>query len=109
MSKTNVIPLEKAVVARIRRILDKHDAWYFKTNINGMPDIIGCYLGYFFAIEVKRDMNGPYGVTRLQQYALDKIEEHDGYVCVTDNTDRVVRMLTEIRDEYEDRMTGVTR
>ena len=38
--------------------LKKQDAWYLCTNSQGygrkgIPDIIGCFNGYFFAIEVK--------------------------------------------------------
>lgn len=44
----------------IRRVLDKYLAWHFMPQMggfgrNGVPDIIGCYKGRFFAIEVKRE------------------------------------------------------
>lgn len=44
----------------IGKFLDEIGAWHFKPNMNGfggggVPDIVGCYQGRFFAIEVKRE------------------------------------------------------
>ena len=43
---------------------------------SGIPDIIGCYLGRFIAIEMKVDYGKP---TALQVYNLKQIKKNTGY------------------------------
>lgn len=52
---------EGEVKARIREVLDSLDkCWFFAPAANewtriGVPDVVGCYRGRFFALEAKRD------------------------------------------------------
>lgn len=57
----------------------------------GIPDIIACYHGRFFAFEVKRPGNEP---TRLQQATMGKIREAGGRVFVVNGV-RDVRGIME--------------
>ena len=45
----------------------------------GIPDIIGCYLGRFIAIEMKIDSGKP---TSLQIYNMKQIVKNTGYVAI---------------------------
>ena len=45
----------------------------------GIPDIIGCYHGRFFALELKAEKGRP---SELQLYNIDKINKAGGYALV---------------------------
>lgn len=51
---------EKQFENKIRKFLNSlEDQWHFKTHgggmqISGLPDLIGCYKGRFFGLEVKK-------------------------------------------------------
>jgi Holliday junction resolvase len=61
----------------------------------GIPDIVGCYLGRFFAIECKA---GKGKTTALQDKNIAQIREADGRVMVVneDNLQDVRTMLDSI-------------
>lgn len=102
MADNAVIPLEAAVVKSIGKCLDGYDeCFWWKTDERGLPDIVGCYRARFFGIEVKRQENGPYGVTPLQRYKLDKIEEAGGYVCVASRKQDVQLMFLDIDKDLD--------
>lgn len=46
---------------------------------SGIPDIIGCYLGRFVAIEMKVDRGKP---TPLQTYNMKQIIKNTGYTAI---------------------------
>jgi Holliday junction resolvase len=48
---------------------------------SGVPDIVGCHRGYFFAIECKAGGNR---TTALQQFNIDRIHESGGKAWVID-------------------------
>jgi hypothetical protein len=55
------------------------DLYVFKKEagaLRGIPDVIGCYQGKFFAWELKRDTRSKPSV--LQQYHLDLINKSGG-------------------------------
>ena len=51
----------------------------------GIPDIIGCYLGRFIAIEMKIDKNLP---TLLQDHTMRDIVKNTGYAAVVRYSNR---------------------
>ena len=59
---------------------------------SGVPDIIGCYHGYFFGVECKAGKNKP---TPLQEKNLREIREAGGvaFVINEDNIDDVVTWM----------------
>ena len=64
---------------------------------SGKPDIIGCYEGKFFGIEVKRpDGVGSYGVTALQLQNLKEIDSNGGHAYVVDNEAALKDLLKEV-------------
>ena len=81
-------------------LLTLRDCWFFFPashgyGVNGIPDIIGCYRGVFFAIEVKAPGNLR-GVTALQQIQIDGINKAMGYAIASDDVQRVRDMFVQI-------------
>jgi Holliday junction resolvase len=92
---------EKKVKLKVRSILDWHDDIYYFTPMtggygrSGVPDIVGCYKGYFFAIECKA---GKGTTTALQDKNIKDIEKAGGKVIVVNesNLEEVRLMLSEL-------------
>jgi len=79
---------EGKVKARVRRILKINKVYHFMPATggygrSGVPDIVGCFKGYFFAVECKAKDKKP---TALQEKELQRIREAGGYVFVIDET-----------------------
>ena len=79
--------LESAIIKKIVRKLKADygkDLYFFKSHggadqIRGLPDLIGCYRGYFIAMEVKK----PGGhATDLQAFTIERIKAAGGYATV---------------------------
>lgn len=63
----------------------------------GLSDIVGCYLGTFFAIEMK--LPGKEGkLTERQQQKLDKVEQAGGHASVQTSILGCIGVLKEIED-----------
>lgn len=80
MAQTPEVKVKRRVVAQ----LDLLGAYYFYPvtggyGSSGVPDIVGCYKGKFFAIECKAGKNKP---TPLQQKNIDSIAAQGGAVWV---------------------------
>ena len=91
---------EAKVKKKVVDVLKKGGAYYFFPATggygrSGVPDIIGCYRGLFFAIECKAGTNKP---TALQEVEMKKIREASGQVLVVneDNINDVVILLRDI-------------
>jgi Holliday junction resolvase len=69
---------------------------------SGVPDIVGCYWGRFFAIECKA---GKGKTTALQDKNIAQIREADGRVMVVneDNINDVLIMLESIANSEGER------
>jgi Holliday junction resolvase len=91
---------EGKVKAKVKQILKDHEAYFFSPatggyGASGVPDIVGCYRGYFFAIECKAGTNKP---TALQIKQLDNIVNAGGEALVVNesNIDAVSEMLSRL-------------
>ena len=91
---------EAKVKAKVVAILKAYEAYFFYPvtggyGASGVPDIVGCYRGDFFAIECKAGKNIP---TALQERNLAQIKKCGGYALVIneDNIALVQEMLDEI-------------
>lgn len=65
----------------IKKYLDSIGAWYFCPYMagfgkSGVPDIICCIKGFFWAIEVKRPGKAP---TTIQRRRMQEIETAEGF------------------------------
>lgn len=94
MADTPEVKVKRKVVAQLRAL----GCYYFYPVTggyggSGVPDIVGCYKGKFFAIECKAGKNKP---TPLQEKNIDAIAEQGGAVCVVneDNVQGVTAWLT---------------
>ena len=85
---------KNAVVKQLKEL----GAYYFYPvtggyGASGVPDIVGCYYGRFFAFECKAGKNKP---TPLQQKNIDQIQEMKGIVAVINETNQdQIRNLLE--------------
>lgn len=75
---------EARVKAQVVKVLKKFGLYYFYPvtsgyGSSGVPDIVGCYNGFFFAIECKANGNKP---TALQEVQMQKIKAAGGLVIV---------------------------
>lgn len=91
---------EKKVKDKVRKMLDAAGAYHFMPatggfGASGVPDIVGCYHGTFFAIECKA---GAGRTTALQDRNLGMISKAGGYAEVINenNLDDVQLMLDRI-------------
>jgi Holliday junction resolvase len=88
---------EKRVKQAVVKQLKELGAYYFYPvtggyGASGVPDIVGCYYGRFFAFECKAGKNKP---TPLQQKNIDQITEMKGIVAVINesNQDQIRNLL----------------
>ena len=88
--------LEKDIVAAIMRLLKKvprcfawkeHGGLY---STSGVPDVICCLDGRFFAFEVKTSQGM---LTRLQEHTIHKIKVAGGHAFVVRSVDDVKAIL----------------
>lgn len=66
----------------------------------GLSDIVGCYLGTFFAIEMKlpgKERN----LTERQQQKLEKVKKAGGHASVQTSKAGCIGVLQEIEDAPE--------
>ena len=63
---------------------------------SGVPDIIGCYRGYFFGIECKAGSNKP---TPLQEKNIQEIRDAGGVAFVINETniDDVIKWMDNLK------------
>lgn len=88
---------EAKVKKRVVQQLKLLDAYYFYPvtggyGRSGVPDIVGCYKGKFFAIECKAGTNKP---TPLQELNIEQIKQSGGLALVIneENVDSVYSIL----------------
>lgn len=75
---------EKKVKDKVRQCLNARMVFHFMPatygfGASGIADIVGCYLGKFFAIECKAGDNRP---TALQVKNLERVSKAGGYALV---------------------------
>lgn len=89
---------EGKVKAKVKKILDTYGAYYFMPATggygkSGVPDIIGCYKGFFFGIECKA---GKGKTTALQDRHLEAIVASGG-LCAVINEDNIEYVHTILK------------
>jgi Holliday junction resolvase len=94
--------LQKKIADRLR----DRGAWVGKIHGNiysaGIPDLLGCYRGRFFALEVKTPENKK-GATELQEAQLRRIREAGGLGYVIRSVDAADSLIDKIdKQEAED-------
>lgn len=96
MADTPEVKVKKKVVAQIKAL----GAYYFYPVTggyggSGVPDIVGCFKGKFFAIECKAGKNKP---TPLQEKNINDIRKQCGAAIVVneENVDGVAAWLATL-------------
>ena len=91
---------ESKVKKRVKEVLDELGAYYFMPATggygrSGIPDIVGCYKGVFFAIECKA---GQGITTALQEREMQNIRVAGGHAWVINenNIENVSQRLSDI-------------
>lgn len=91
---------EALVKAKVKKVLDTYGAYYFMPiggpySRAGVPDIVGCYRGYFFGIECKA---GRGKTTALQDKEINAINNAGGIAIVVNETniDDVDKLLERL-------------
>jgi Holliday junction resolvase len=79
---------EGKVKKKVSDLLKQYEAYYFFPAMGafgraGVPDIIGCYRGYFFAVECKA---GKGKTTALQDREIENIRKAGGKAFVINET-----------------------
>ena len=98
-------PLERTITDKILRWLRAQDGcWCFKVagsggQMRGVPDIVGCFNGRFFALEVKRPKGGRLSV--IQKHVIGLIAGAGGIVGVVRSVEDVQRLLLGGEHEQE--------
>ena len=90
---------ESKIKNRVKKILDELGVYYFMPATggygrSGIPDIVGCYKGVFFAIECKA---GKGTTTALQERELKRITNAGGIAWVV-NEDNIADVEELLRD-----------
>ena len=86
---------EQQIQRKIIKYLESQGCYVVKVvsaTKSGVPDIIGCYEGVFFGIEVKTPKTRN-NVSKLQEYNLDKIREADGHSLVAWEVEQVEEFI----------------
>jgi hypothetical protein len=88
-------PLERDITKQIRDLLNALGIFHWKVwqgalSKHGVADIIGCYKGRFFAIEVKRPGRHP---TDAQQLFLKRVTEAGGLGILAYSVESVIIAL----------------
>lgn len=96
MAMTPEKRVKQQIVKQLKEFED--DVYYFFPATggygrSGVPDIVGCYKGKFFAIECKAGSNT---TTALQERELEKIRRADGGAWVV-NEQNVESVSTAVR------------
>lgn len=90
---------EAKVKKKVTDVLKDLGAYYFYPvtggfGRSGVPDIVGCYKGKFFAIECKAGKNKP---TALQEKHITQIQQTGGFAIVVNEENlNQVRNLLEL-------------
>ena len=89
---------EQQIQSKIVKYLESQGCYVVKVisaSKSGVPDILGCYEGIFFGIEVKKPETAS-NVSKLQEYNLDKIRESGGHSLVAWDVEMVEEFISGI-------------
>lgn len=103
---------ERKVKDKVTAVLRERGAYYFFPPANGfgragIPDIVGCYLGQFIAIECKAGKNT---ATRLQLREIDNIIKAGGVALVVNehNINEIEQILSQLEKRHDGQTTKGT-
>ena len=96
--------LESRIQKDIINYLKSKRVYYFRfqaqSNLNGLPDIICLYKGFFIGLELKREKGGT--PTGLQLRKIKAINDNGGVGIIVRSVYEVEMLLDVINDYYTD-------
>ena len=97
--------IQKDILAFLRRNRVYHFRFQAQSNLNGLPDIICLYKGFFLGLELKKENGKP---TELQLKKINSINENGGIGRIIRSVEEVEDLLREIDEgkyDWEQRVT----
>lgn len=99
---------EGRIKKKIKEFLNKVPSlWYYTPQdryTSGIPDIIGCYRGLFFALEVK-DPRKAYP-SAMQGVIMNLISSVKGYAFVVTSVDHAKHVINLLKEVHDDQKMG---
>lgn len=94
--------LERTITNRVIKALSARGAFVIKVHggdsqRRGLPDLIGCYRGVFFGIEMKRPGNH---ATPLQVHVLEQMRDAGAGVAVASSVEQALTVLDGIDTRF---------
>ena len=99
--------VQEKIIAYLKRKRVLHFRFQAQSNLNGLPDIICIYKGFFLGLELKRENGG--APTLLQKKKIKAINENGGIGVIVRSVEEVDALLTRIdmiklkEDLYEEK------
>lgn len=91
--------IQKDILSYLRRNRVLHFRFQAQSNLNGLPDIICLYNGFFLGLELKQENGKP---TLLQEKKIKAINDNGGIGAIIKSVEEVDELLSAInRGEYE--------
>ena len=90
--------LERDFQKEVLNYLNGRGGYWFKAcassfQTSGIPDIIGCFQGRFYGLELKRDKNAR--ASALQEYNINKINKNGGISMI-------IYSIEQLKELFED-------
>ena len=94
---------ESRLVDKLIKYLKKQGGWWVKIHggiyqIGGLPDIIGCWRGQFYGIEVKTPKayaKSGHNLTARQEAVLERISREGGVAGAVSSQDQLNALMKE--------------
>ena len=92
--------VQKDIISYLRHKRVYHFRFQAQSNLNGLPDIICLYKGFFLGLELKRENGG--APTQLQLKKIKAINDNGGIGVIVRSVEEVEEILNNIdRGLYE--------
>ena len=96
----NESAVQKNILAYLRHKRVYHFRFQAQSNLNGLPDILCLYKGFFLGLELKREKGG--APTQLQLKKIKAINDNGGIGVIVRSVEEVEEILNNIdRGMYE--------
>ncbi len=92
--------IQKDILDYLRKNRIYHFRFQAQSNLNGLPDIICLYKGFFIGLELKREKGGT--PTGLQLRKIKAINDNGGIGLIVRSVYEVEILLDVINDYYTD-------
>ena len=92
--------IQKDILDYLRKNRIYHFRFQAQSNLNGLPDIICLYKGFFIGLELKREKGGH--ATQLQLKKLKTINDNGGIAILVrsvEDVDKIIKTIDEFYDK----------